>query len=62
MFNKDKCVEEPTCEVEIRVGLQIVGMAMGCVLAQSESTWTKACGVGLTTASFLSLIKKLSKI
>jgi hypothetical protein len=62
MFNQKKCVEEPTCEVEIRVGLQIVGMAMGCVLAQSESTWTKACGVGLTTASFLSLIKKLSQI
>lgn len=62
MFGNKKCVEEPTCEVEVRVGLQIVGMAMGCVLAQSESTWTKACGVGLTTASFLSLIKKLSQI
>lgn len=62
MFTNKKCVEEPTCDVEVRVTVQLVGMAMGCVLAQSESTWTRACGVGLATASFLSLVKKLSKI
>ncbi|QZA71109.1 hypothetical protein AH06_147 [Erwinia phage AH06] len=62
MFNKSDKVQEPTCEITVNVNLQIVGMAMGCVLAQSENTLVKASGVGLVTASFLRMVNKLAKI
>ncbi|AHI60291.1 hypothetical protein RAY_141 [Erwinia phage vB_EamM_RAY] len=62
MFNKTCEQKEPACEVTINLNVQIVGMAVGCVLAQSENTMVKAGGVGLVAASFLGMIKKLSKL
>ena len=54
-----------TCEVPIaKMGFHwpLIFLAVGSVLCGSENTGVKAIGAGITTASFLSLLNKLSKI
>lgn len=60
MTNKVEQCEVPITEMGFHWPL--IFLAMGSVLCSSENTATKALGAGVTTAAFLSLIKKLCKL